>query len=408
MKPFVFTGLSPNTRAEDARLAFRLLLTWPWENFANDSVKKLQNWFKVYFGVEHAYAVDSGRAALQLALQAGGIGKDDEVILQAFTCIVVSNAVTVLGAKPVYVDCKEDYLINADAVEAAITPRTKALVIQHTFGAAAEVEKLVAIARKHNLLVVEDCAHSLGESVNGKLLGNFGDLAIFSFGSDKVISGVRGGMVIASKNRPDLGAIVKDLQANLPRFPFFKELQHLRHPILFYMGKKTYHLGIGKALLFGAKKLHLLNRIIDQTEKQGIVPEYFPAQLQPTLAALAYNQIKHLDSWNNVRKNIAEFYVNSLKNKKSVQVVGSPNMWLRFPVQVNDPKQFRRSAVTKGIFLGDWYSTPIAPGDINFQAAAYIAGSCPVAEKLGKGIVNLPTDPSLTEGDLNRIVSLFS
>ncbi len=78
--------------------------------------------------------------------------------------------------------------IDADKIETAITSKTKALVIQHTFGAAADVEKIMTIARKHNLLVVEDCAHSLGESLNGILLGNFGDLAIFSFGSDNFLS----------------------------------------------------------------------------------------------------------------------------------------------------------------------------------------------------------------------------
>lgn len=406
MKPFVFTGLSPNTRAADARLAGALLCFGQTEK--REAVKKLELWFKNYFAVDHAYAVDSGRAALQLALTAGGVKPGDEVILQAFTCIVVSNAVTATGAVPVYVDCQEDYLIDTSQVEAAITSKTKAIVIQHTFGAAAEVEKLVKLAHKHNLLVVEDCAHSLGGSVNGTLLGNFGDLAIFSFGSDKVISGVRGGMVIANQNRPDLGLVLKDLQSELPRFPVTKEIQHLLHPIFFYWGKKTYHLGIGKALLFAAKKMRLMNRIIDQTEKQGRVPVYFPAQLPATLAALALNQIKHLDTWNQVRKDTAAWYAQALKNKKSVQILGNQTMWLRFPVQVADPKAFRLAAVAQGVFLGDWYSTPIAPGDSNFQAAHYHNGSCPQAESLGKGIINLPTDPSLTKEDLSRIVNLFS
>lgn len=405
MKPFVFTGLSPNTRAADAWLAFKLLLG---VREKKDSVQKLEHWFREYFAVEHAYSIDSGRAALQLALKAGGVKSGDEVIVQAFTCIVVSNAVTALGALPVYVDCKEDYLIDADKVETVITAKTKAIIIQHTFGAAADVEKLVAVARKYNLLVVEDCAHSLGGSVNGTLLGKFGDLAIFSFGSDKVISGVRGGMVMANQNRPDLGLAVKDLQSKLPRFPVAKEIQHLLHPIFFYWGKKTYHLGIGKALLFTAKKLRLMNRIIDQTEKQGRASTYFPAQLPGTLAALAYNQIKNLDTWNHTRKEVALFYVKALKSKKSVQRLGNQNMWLRFPVQVIDPRAFRLAAVAQGVFLGDWYGTPIAPGDSDFKAAHYKIGSCPVAENLGKGIINLPTDPNLTQADLNRIVSLFS
>lgn len=406
MKPFVFTGLSPNTRSVDAWLAFKMLFFAKKDK--KNAVVKLEHWFRKYFGVEHAYCVDSGRAALQLALSAGGIQAGDEVILQAFTCIVVSNAITALGATPVYVDCQNDYLINPDLVEAAITSKTKALIIQHTFGAAADVQNLNAIAKKHGLLVVEDCAHALGESYNGTLLGNFGDMAIFSFGSDKVISGVRGGVVLANIHRPDLGLALKNLQSKLPKFPISKEIQHLLHPIFFYFGKKTYHLGIGKALLYVAKKLRLMNRIIDQTEKQGRVPKYFPAQLPGSLATLAFNQIKHLDAWNSIRKNIVTQYVQSLKNKKSVQRVGETSMWLRFPVQVSDPKAFRVAAVAKGVFLGDWYSTAIAPSDSNYEAAQYTKGSCPVAENIGKGIINLPTDPSLTKTDLNRIISLFS
>jgi len=407
MKPFIFTGLSPNTRAEDALRAWKLLLTWPWVQGSYSAVQKIEDWFKIYFGVEHAYAVDSGRAALQLALEAGGIQKGDEVILQAFTCVVVSNAVTALSAKPVYVDCDEQYVMDPKLVAKAITPKTKAIIIQHTFGAPAPVVELVNLAKQHNLLVVEDCAHALGATVGGALLGTFGDLAIFSFGSDKVISGVRGGLVLANKQRADLGQKLQQLQAQLPRFPIFKEWQHLHHPLFFYFGKKTYHWGLGKALLYGAKKLRLMNRIIDQTEKQGRVPDYFPARLPATLAVLAYHQLAHLDVWNKIRQKNAQYYADQLMSKKSIQSLGNNQMWLRFPIQVMEPKQIRARAAQKGIFLGDWYSTAIAPSDANAQVAGYVVGSCPVAERLGRGIVNLPTDPSLSSADLDQVVSLF-
>ncbi len=398
---YIFTGFSPNTRAEDVLTAFKCITT----GGDKTAPAKLETWFKEYYGVKTAFAVDSGRSALQIALQAGGIGKDDEVVLQAFTCIVVANAITNLGAKPVYVDCNEQYLIDADKVEAAITPKTKALIIQHTFGAGAEVNKLMAIARKHNLLVVEDCAHSLGGYYNGQLLGTFGDLAIFSFGSDKVISGVRGGMVIT--NNQQFGENLAALQAKLPSFPKGKELQHLLHPTYFFWGKKMYHLGIGKIKLYLAKKLRLINRIIDESEKKGRVPNYFPAQLPASLATLALNQIKNLDTWNKKRQEHAAFYAAALKNKKSVQSLGTGETWLRFPVQVTNPKELFAKAKANHIILGDWYATPIAPADSSEEAANYRPKTCPIAEKLGQGIVNLPTDPSLSQADLDRIVALF-
>ncbi len=406
MKNYLFTGFSPNTRQEDAWLAFTLLFSSHSNTRITDSVKKIEHWFREYFAVQQAYAVDSGRSALQLALSAGGVTSGDEVLLQAFTCVVVANSITNLGAKPVYVDCNQRYLIDPDKIEAAITPQTKAIIIQHTFGASADLEKIIPIARKHNLLIVEDCAHSLGASHNGKLLGTFGDVAIFSFGSDKVISGVRGGMVIT--NNPTLGAKLKALQAQLPPFPIFREFQHLFHPIYFYWGKKTYHLGIGKIKLYLAKRLHIINRIIDPLEKQGRVPTYFPALLPARLATLALNQIKNLDQWNKKRQENAAFYVEQLKNKKSIQRIGDTEMWLRFPVEVTNLAEVFAKAKAGNIMLGNWYSTPIAPADALPNKAGYQAGSCVVAEQIGMNIVNLPTDPHLTKQDLERVVEIFS
>lgn len=405
MEKYIFTGFSPNTRAEDVSLACKLIFLWQWQLVTSQSVKKLEQWFREYYGVSDAYAVDSGRSALQIALAAGGIGPGNEVLVQAFTCMVVSNAVTNLGAVPVYVDCASNYNIDPNLIEAAITPQTKAIIIQHTFGAPADVEKIRQLARKHNLLILEDCAHALGGTKNGQLLGTFGDLAIFSFGSDKVISGVRGGMIIT--DNPVLGAKLKKIQVQLPRFPVFREWQHLLHPIIFYWGKKTYHLGIGKIKLYLAKKLHLINRIIDQSEKQGGASKYFPATLPSSLATLALNQIKHLDTWNKQRQENVEFYLENLKNKKSIQILGDRGMWLRFPVQVLNPQELKNKARARQIILGDWYVTPIAPIDASAKAANYRPGSCPEAEKLGQGIINLPTDPSLTKADLNRIIDLF-
>lgn len=398
---YIFTGFSPNTRAKDAWLAASLL----FKRGDVQAVNKLEGWFKEYYQVNYAVAVDSGRSALQLALTAAGVEQGDEVILQAFTCVVVANAITNLGATPVYVDCGPDYVLNPELLEKAVTSRTKAVIAQHTFGMPTNMTKVMGIARQHNLKVIEDCAHSLGGYHEGKLLGTFGDLAMFSFGSDKVISGVRGGMIIT--NEQVLGDRIQALQAKLPNFHKIKELQHLLHPIYFYVGKKMYHWGVGKVKLYLAKKLHLINRIIENSEKQGKVPAYFPAKLPVRLANLALNQIKHLDDWNAKRQANAAFYEAALKNKKSVQSTGTRSTWLRFPVQVADAPAIRAKAKARQIILGDWYTTPIAPADALPQAAKYTPGTCDLAEKLGQGIINLPTDPHLTQADLERVVSLF-
>ena len=402
---FIFTGFSPNTSFSDVTRAFTWLLQ-PWRWSAKDVVEKLEYWFREYFLSQYAVAFDSGRSALEKSLQAGGIKAGDEVILQAFTCVVVANAITHLGAVPLYVDCLDDYTLDPTGVEPKITSKTKAIIIQHTFGAPAHLEELLVIAKTHNLVVIEDCAHSLGAMYKGQLLGTFGDLAMFSFGSDKVISGVRGGMVIT--NNKKYGEALKNTQRNLPRLSFLIQLQHLLHPIFFFLGKKTYHLLVGKIILFAAQKLRLINRIIDPPEKQGTALDWFPAQLPNPLASLAFEQIKNLDPWNKIRQTNAAFYARELMNKLSVQKKGTEQTWLRFPIQVSDVPQLREKARRNNIILGDWYSCPIAPGDSSPQAAGYVSGSCPNAEKIGQSIVNLPTDPLLTQTDRERVIALFN
>lgn len=403
MKRFIFTGFSPNTTAADAWLAFKLLFTS--ESSAGNATHRLEEWFKAYFACNYAVSFDSGRTALEKALQAGGVGPADEVIVQALTCVVVANAITNLGAVPVYADCADEYTHNPAEVKKNITPKTKALVIQHTFGAPANLDALMAIAREHNLLVVEDCAHALGGTYNGKLLGTFGDVAMFSFGSDKVVSGVRGGMAIT--NNESIGKKLISIQKTLPALPTLKIFQHLLHPIFFWAGKKTYHIFVGKLILWLGQALHLINRIIYSPEKQGRVPRWFPAQLSNSLALLALEQIRHLDAWNKIRQKNAAWYKEKLMNKNSVQKVGGAENWLRFPVEVENPRALRHKALKSNIVLGDWYSCPVAPCDSSANAAHYAVGSCRNTERIGKSIVNLPTDPSLSQADLERVEALF-
>ncbi|OGH64230.1 MAG: hypothetical protein A2821_04025 [Candidatus Magasanikbacteria bacterium RIFCSPHIGHO2_01_FULL_41_23] len=405
MKSFIFTGFSPNTRAEDAWLAFKLLLTLPKQLFLHNATRKLEQWFREYFSCSYAIAFDSGRSALQKALEVNDIGHNDEVILQAFTCIVVANAVTNLGATPIYADCTDTYTLNPADVKKKITQKTKAIIIQHTFGIPAQLEELLAIARERKLLVIEDCAHSLGNVHQGKLLGTFGDLAMFSFGTDKVISGVRGGMIIT--NNKKCGDLLQKIRDDLPQLSILVQLQHLLHPIFFFIGKNIYHLFIGKVILFLGQKFRIVNRIIYSAEKEGRVPVWFPAQMPNVLATLAFNQIKNLDAWNMARQKNSAFYAKQLLNKIGVQINDNQGAWLRFPLEVTNPIQLKHKALKSRIILGDWYSSPVAPIDSSSESAKYMAGSCPNAERISKHIINLPTDQFLSEEDLQRVTALF-
>jgi perosamine synthetase len=150
-----------------------------------------------YTGVAHAVAVSSGTAALHLSLLALGVQPGDEVIVPSFTFIAVANAVRYVGAQPVFADIDADTLNLAPAsVEAAITPRTRALIVVHTFGRPADPGWLLDIARRYSLRVIEDASEALGAEVNGRRVGSFGDAGIFAFYPNKQITTGEGGIVV--------------------------------------------------------------------------------------------------------------------------------------------------------------------------------------------------------------------
>jgi perosamine synthetase len=129
-----------------------------------------------YVGVPHAVGVSSGTAGLHLALLALGLGPGDEVIVPSFTFIAVANAVRYVGAHPVFADIDSETLnLDPVAVEAAVTPRTRALIVVHTFGRPADLPALLDIAGRHNLLVVEDACEAIGGEIRGQRVGSFGD-----------------------------------------------------------------------------------------------------------------------------------------------------------------------------------------------------------------------------------------
>ncbi len=149
-------------------------------------------------GVPYAVTTTSGTAAITMALMACGVGPGDEVIVPDITFIATANAVKLAGATPVLVDVQiSDYNISPEAIERAITPRTRAIVPVHVSGRGANMHSVLDIARRHGLRVVEDSAEALGSCLNGQPLGTFGDAGIFSFSANKTITTGQGGVVVA-------------------------------------------------------------------------------------------------------------------------------------------------------------------------------------------------------------------
>lgn len=170
-----------------------------WISSSGKYVTEFEKQFAAYCGCEYGIAVCNGTIALHLALLSLGIGKDDEVIIPTFTMIASAFAVCYTGAKPVFVDADKDtWNIDTTKIEEKITPRTKAIMPVHIFGKMCDMDAICAIAKKHNLYVVEDAAEAHGAEYHGKKAGSFSDIAGFSFFANKNITTGEGGMVVTN------------------------------------------------------------------------------------------------------------------------------------------------------------------------------------------------------------------
>jgi 8-amino-3,8-dideoxy-alpha-D-manno-octulosonate transaminase len=169
-------------------------------------VREFEEAFAQYCQAKYALGVTSGSSALKVALTAMDVGPGDEVICPAFTFLATYEAVIEVGAIPVMADIDETLNLDPDDIERKITPCTKAVIPVHMCGAPAHIDKIMAVARKHNLLVLEDNAQGCGGSYRGKKLGTFGDMGIFSFDYYKTVTTGEGGMVLTDNKDLSLRA----------------------------------------------------------------------------------------------------------------------------------------------------------------------------------------------------------
>ena len=170
-----------------------------WISSIGQYVGKFEEALARITGAPHAIVVCNGTVALHLAMHCLGIGPGDEVIVPTFTYIASVNAITQTGAKPIFAESREsDWLIDPTKIEALTTPRTKAILPVHLYGAVCDMPAIMEIARKRGLKIIEDCAESLGATLHGQHTGTFGDIGTFSFFGNKTITTGEGGAVIAA------------------------------------------------------------------------------------------------------------------------------------------------------------------------------------------------------------------
>ncbi|NQV08592.1 DegT/DnrJ/EryC1/StrS family aminotransferase, partial [Candidatus Woesearchaeota archaeon] len=183
-----------------------------WISSAGKFVKKFEEKFSKYCDCKYGVAVSNGTTALHLALVALGIKKGDEVIVPNFTFVATANAVVYVGGVPVFVDAdKETWNIDVDKIEEKITSKTKAIIPVNIYGHPCDMNKIMDIAKKHNLYVIEDCAESHGAEYNGEKTGSFGDISCFSFYGNKIITTGEGGMCVTNnKELAEKMSMLKD------------------------------------------------------------------------------------------------------------------------------------------------------------------------------------------------------
>jgi len=407
----IFISLSPNVEKDDIYLALRLIFR-PWKWKKGKAIRLLEEKFKEYLGVKYAFSFNSGRSAWLAILRALNLERGDEILIQAFTCNAVTNPILALGLKPVYVDIEKETLnLDPKDLEKKITHKSKVVLIQHTFGLPAKIEEILQICQRHNLILIEDCAHSLGATYKGQKIGTFSKAAFFSFGRDKIISSVYGGM--ATTDDPVLAENLKNYQEKLKYPGYFWVFQQLLHPILVeYLIKPLYRFDKpGKYLLILFQKIGILSKGVTKKEKKGELPRYIPQKMPNALAILVLNQMRKLKRFNEHRKEIAEIYKHELRNTGFIsQKNQEGRIFMRYPLilERRDTDKILKEFRKKKVFLDDgWRKTPIVPPDTNQKKMQYQSSSCKIAEFVAKYIVNLPTHINVSKREAQTISNLL-
>lgn len=401
----IHISLSPNLEKDDVNLAGRLIFNRK-SHLEGDARGVLELKIKSYFKSKYCFLTNSGRSALFVVLKAFNFEKGSEILIQVFTCNAVPNPILWNDLVPVYVDIDDSLNMDPNDLERKITPKSGAIIVQHTMGNSAEMKKITEIAKRHNLILIEDCAHSLGAKYDGKLVGTLGDVAFLSFGRDKVISSVYGGAIIT--NDQALAGKVKKIYDELPYPSRGWVRQQLLHPVITNFAIHSYNFfSLGKIILVLAQKMRLISLAVTGTEKSGKKPAYFPGKLPNALAALANYQMDKLERFNRHRKTIASLYRNGIRNEKMFVKENDGCIFLRFSILVKDPERLIAKAKEEGIMLGDWYRPEIAPPGSDFSALHY-RKNCQKAKEASGKIVNLPTNVKTTAKDAEKIINLIN
>lgn len=367
----------------------------------------------------------NGRSAEYEFLKSLDLPAGSKVLVQAFTCNAAINPILWLGLEPVYVDINPwTFNMSVDDLEKKINSDTRVIIVQHTFGYPAEIERIVEIARRNNIVVLEDCAHIIGGEHSGKKLGTFGDGAIFSFGLEKMLSSRVGGALLVN-NKSILEKVSSQFN-EVPNMKFKEVLIWFLHPLIWWILRRfgAKKMDLAKVL----KNLGLLNMGFFDGELMGKYPKSkYPVTLANVLAKFVISELEQLDKNIQNRINLTRVYVESLRPVEQIGIYGKPVQLkdsdlsfsstvesvsvedvacVRFPIVCNSVK-LRESLYDRltglGYYIGEWYRPVVFPEGTDLELMKYRPGSCPVAEVISAHVLNLPTAMHITEDDVKKI-----
>ena len=380
--------LSTTLGLDDVAIA-RLWLGKPTQQWNNlHLVEQWEQMFAQWLGVHTVTAWLGGRASLYAAIEALGLQAGDEVILPAFTCQCVVNAFSFHGIEVRYADIEaQTYGMEAVSAAQAITPRTKAILLQYTFGLVSrDIEALLDLAHKHHLYVIEDCAHALGASWQGKPVGTFGDLAIFSSERSKIINTIHGGMV--TTNSPEIAERLKALtqQALLPDPEKTRKLLNtvIHNYYVYADPDRRQHAELVEKKYTG----QILPQMFPE-EFEGIFIPHYTERINAPIAALSLNQFSKIQYFHLRRMKAAQHWdrwCDQNGYQKPLVIENSEPAFLRYPVCISEEKKRNLEWVEQELNVtpGVWFTSAAHPKPLELV-------HCPVGAKAARECINLPT-----------------
>lgn len=374
-----------------------------------DFIHLYKNEIKNYFNLSKEYEVFlywKGRVALYAILKALGIKDGDEIIIPAFTCVVVPNAIQYCGARPIYVDINPNTLnIDVDKIQEKITARTKAIIAQNTFGLPPELTRLKKIVKENNLFLIDDNAHGVGSKYDDYFTGLDNEASFYSTQWNKVYSTGIGGVVI-TKNKEiirslddlDKSALVpSSLEECQIKLQFILNEKLLNPSTYFYL-LKIYRFLTMKKIISGSNQADEFSEIV--------MPKDYFKLMGKEQAKKGIVEIKKLDKNIFHRNNIYKKYI-ELFEAFGIYCFRIPDNYfstcLKFPVLVKSKEKILQLAENNNLEIADWFLSPIHPIKNDLHKWNYESSSNPIAEKISEHIVGLPTHNKIDEKYFERL-----